>query len=222
MLTCEDFKFAEAQSFETIREAQLAILNNILHRGELVDDTIELNNIVLTITNPLKDSERLLETLTKTGAKFYRQMMLEPDPKLEKTHYERLHDHKELTEDGSFSIMIQHCDQIKEVIAKLKEKSETRRAILTLWQPQDIHDPYALCWTFAQLLIRNNRLIMTVHFRSNDIFNAFPFNILGIAKLQEKIAEEVGVRYGYFNILIGSAHIYNKNIKAVCELLPDK
>lgn len=219
MLTYEDFKFDEAQSLGTIRDAQLAILDDILHSGELVEDTIELNNVTLTISDPLEKSEKLFKTLTNTGAKFYKQMMLEPDPKLEKTHYNRLHDHKELTEDGSLSIMIQHCDQVNEVIAKLKEKSETRRAILTLWQPRDIFDPYALCWTFAQILIRKGRLQITVFFRSCDIYNAFPFNMLGIAKLQKKIADEVGVKCGSFSIVIGSAHIYNKNIDVAYKLL---
>ena len=148
--------------------------------------------------------------------------MLESDPTLEKTHYKRLYYWDQINDsflkyDGECPFCgfenISH-DQITSVIKKLKEKPETRRAILTLWQPQDISDPYALCWTFAQILIRKGRVIMTVHFRSNDIYNAFPFNILGIAILHKKIADEVGVKCGDFNVVIGSAHIYNHNISA--------
>lgn len=211
--------FQYTEPFETIREAQLSLLDDILHSGDLVEETIEINNVVMTITNPLKYSGNLLGEMTKTSQKFYSQMMLEPDPNLEKTHYCRLNDWREILEDKSTSILTQHFNQIQEVINKLKEKSTTRRCVISLWKPQDVSDPYALCWTHAQLLLRRGRLDITVFFRSNDIYNAFPFNMLGIAKLQERIANDVGVRCGDFNIIIGSAHIYNKNIQASRDLI---
>jgi len=205
---------------KTIKEAQIEILKIVLNDGETIEDTLELNNISICIKSPLRDTYDLFDNLTPIAKKHMEQMMLEPDPNLPKTHYERLHNYvvgdKIICEIGENLVSY---DQIEEVIKRLKENPLSKRCILTLWSPEDINDKYALSWTFAQLLIRNNKLIMTSFFRSLDIWNGFPYNCVGIANLQADIADRIGVETGEFIIHIGSAHTYKKHINEIKEYL---
>jgi thymidylate synthase len=206
-------------SVNTIKEAQIDILELILDEGKEVENLLEINNISASILHPLRDSEKLFEHVTKIAEKHMDQMMLKPNPKLPKTHYGRLHEWVEMNEDIEGHLYKRYYDQITEVIARLKENPFSKRCVLTLWQPQDISDPYALSWVFSQLMIRDGKLIMTNFFRGCDCWNAFPFNMFGIAKLQAEIAEKLGVEAGEFIVHIGSVHIYKTHIKEIEEYL---
>ncbi len=203
-------------SFKTIKEAQADLLKLILEEGEEIEDTLEINNISVYISNPLLNSEELFKDITSTAEKHCSQMMLEPNPKLEKTHYGRLHNflvgNKKIHEIGENLVSY---DQIEEVIKRLKENPFSKRCVLTLWSPEDVNDKYALSFVFAQLFIRNNKLIMTNYFRSCDIWNGLSFNILGIAKLHSEIAIRLNIETGEFILHIGSAHIYKNNIEKI-------
>lgn len=206
------------RGYKTIREAQEEILYEIIKNGEEIEDTLEINNISVFIEKPMLHHGNLFEIITPIAEKHYSQMMLESDPKLDKTHYERLHNFLIGKSDEVGEDVVSY-DQIEEVIKKLKENPFSKRCVLTLWSPEDVNDKYALSWTFAQLFIRDNKLIITNYFRSCDIYNAFPWNCLGIAKLQEKIAERLGVEIGEFIVHIGSAHIYKVHREKVKEHL---
>jgi len=211
--------YVSQNSNDNIKDAQLEILRLILDEGETVENLLEINNITMCILNPLKDSESLYNHVTEISAKHMDQMMLKPNPKLPKTHYGRLHEWAEMDEDVEGSPYKRYYDQITEVITRLKENPFSKRCVITLWQPQDTSDPYALSWVFSQLIIRNGYLIMTNFFRGCDMYNAFPFNMLGIAKLQAEISEKLGVKTGEFIVHIGSAHIYKVHKKEIEEYL---
>jgi thymidylate synthase len=198
-------------TFKTIREAQIYLLQEILHSGDVIEDTLEINNISVCITHPMLYHGNLFENVTPIAEKHMSQMMIEKDCKSDKTHYNRLHNWE--------TIPLCEIDQIEEVIKKLKENPFSKRCVITLWSPEDINDKYALSFTFCQLFIRNNQLIITNYFRSCDIYNAFTFNMLGIAKLQEQIAERLGVETSEFNVHIGSAHIYKVHIEKIKDYL---
>ncbi len=209
--------YAPDYAQKTIREAQKELLNEILYGGDEIEDTLEINNISVCIEHP-NPSEDLSDLVTLIAEKHMDQMMLKPNYKLEKTHFERLHNFPVGIRFGNEENVIEY-DQVEEVIERLKENTFSKRCVLTLWSPEDCKDKYALSWTFAQLFIRNNKLIMTNYFRSCDIWNAFNFNVLGIAKLQEEIAIKLGVEMVEFIVHIGSAHIYNVHIEKIKEYL---
>jgi thymidylate synthase len=211
--------FAPDYGFKTIKEAQIELLHEILNNGDEVEDTIEIDNISVCIFHPLLNSEKLIEDITPIGKKHLSQMMLESNSNLEKTHYSRLHDWHQIKDADKYAEEITKFDQVEEVIKKLKENPFSKRCVITLWQPQDINDAYGFSYIFSQLFIRNNRLIMTNYFRSNDIYNAFPFNCFGVAKLQKEIADKLEVECGELIVHIGSAHIYKTNINKVKEYL---
>jgi thymidylate synthase len=197
--------------YKTIKEAQQEILYSIFIEGREIENTFEINNVSLCITNPLLIDREYSLNSTLISEKHMDQMLLKPNPKLEKTHYDRLH---------SFGIKgYGSYDQIEEVISRLKENPFSKRCVLTLWHPEDVSDEYALSWTMTQLMIRDNKLIFTNFFRGCDIWNAFPFNMLGVAQLQKEITDRLGIETGEFIVHIGSAHIYKVHIKSITEYL---
>ncbi len=200
--------------YKTIRRAQFELLKQIVDEGDDIEEIKEICNIFVIIDNPLLYSEDISELVTPIAKKHMAQMMLEPNPNLEKTLYKRLHD---ITIVKKLTIL--SYDQIEEVIKRLKENPNTKRAVLTLWSPEDTNDKYAPPWISSQLMIRDNKLIMTNYFRSCDIYNGLPFNCLGIAKLQKEIADKLSVEVGEFILYIGSAHIYKTNIDKIEQYL---
>lgn len=211
--------FVPEYGYNTIKEAQKELLYEILNNGEEVENLLEINNISVFIEHPLKDHEELFKNITPIAAKHLDQMLLKPNPELVKTHYSRLHDWHQIKDEDKIAEEITKFDQVKECIERLKENPFSKRCVMTLWQPNDTSDPYALSWTFSQLMIRDGKLIMTNFFRGCDCWNAFPFNILGISYLQQGIAKELGVETGEFIVHIGSAHIYKVHIKEIQEYL---
>lgn len=207
-------------SYKTIKRAQIELLKATLLQGEDIEETKELNGIFAIIREPLFESEKLFDDITPIGKKHLSQMMLEPNPKLEKTLYERLHEFEIRKFDNDFGLSYSYSyNQIEEVIKRLKQNPLSKRAVLSLWSPSDINDKYAPPWISSQFLIRGNKLIMITFFRSCDIWNAFPFNCLGIAKLQKEIADNLKIDTGDFIFHIGSAHIYKRHINDIKQYL---
>ena len=205
--------------FRTIKDAQLELLVAILENGDEVENLLEINNVSMMITKPLEESDELYNNITKTGRKHLDQMLLKPNPELVKTHYARLHDWHQIKDEDKITEEISKFDQVKECIERLRENPFSKRCVMTLWSPEDINDPYAFSFALCQLLIRNNKLIITSYFRGIDAYNAMPFNCLGIAKLQEEIANTLGVETGEFVIHIGSCHIYKSNTSEIKKYL---
>lgn len=203
--------YSPDHGYSTIRKAQKELLRLILDEGDEIEETLEINNISVFINNPKLCSENLSDLETPISKKFMSQMMIEKDCKSDKTHYDRLHNWD--------TIPFYSIDQIEEVIKKLKENPFSKRCVLNLWSAEDVNDKYALPWVCSQLFIRDNKLIMTNYFRSCDIYNAFPWNVLGTVILREQIAQRLGIETGEFIVHIGSAHIYKVHQEKVQEYL---
>lgn len=145
---------------QTIKETQIDMLKIIISEGEEVENLLEVNNISAVIKYPLLGSSDLVPT--EIGKKHMDQMMLRPNPKLEKTHYSRLYNY--VVGDIKKNEMRESLDiynQVENCIERLRENPFSKRCVITLWSPPDTSDPYALSWTFSQLMIRNGKLIMT-------------------------------------------------------------
>ena len=104
---------------------------------------------------------------------------------------------------------------LEEVLKMLDEDSSTRRAVLSIYHPDDVrraNNGYEVpCATQLYLRIRNGKLNMTLMMRSNDIVSAFPSDIYGFMRFQESIATLLGIGIGTYTQLIGSAHIIMDN-----------
>jgi thymidylate synthase len=117
-------------------------------------------------------------------------------------------------------------DQIKEVISTLKNSPNSRRMLVTAWNPGVLPDTgisfeenvkqgkAALppCHAFFQFYVHDNKLSCQLYQRSADIFLGVPFNIASYALLTEMVAHVCGYKAGDFVHTFGDAHIYNNHL----------
>ncbi|MFC6171282.1 thymidylate synthase [Loigolactobacillus jiayinensis] len=111
-------------------------------------------------------------------------------------------------------------DQIKNVINQIKTTPDSRRMIVTAWNPEDV--PTAAlppCHTMFQFYVADGKLSCQLYQRSGDVFLGVPFNIASYALLTALIAKEVGLEVGEFIHTLGDAHIYSNHVDQVKEQL---
>lgn len=107
-------------------------------------------------------------------------------------------------------------DQITKLIDQLKSKPDSRRHIVTAWNPADV-DKMALppCHAMFQFYVSNNKLSCQLYQRSCDTFLGLPFNIASYALLVHMIAQQCDLQVGDFVWTGGDVHIYNNHIEQV-------
>jgi thymidylate synthase len=105
-------------------------------------------------------------------------------------------------------------DQLAEVIHLIKHQPNSRRMILSAWNPAEIHN-MALppCHTLIQFYVANNKLSLQLYQRSGDVFLGIPFNIASYALLLEMVAQVTNLEVGEFVHTIGDAHIYSNHVE---------
>lgn len=111
-------------------------------------------------------------------------------------------------------------DQLLQVIDQIKNTPDSRRLIVSAWNPGMIKD-MALppCHAFFQFYVANGKLSCQLYQRSADIFLGVPFNIASYALLTHMIAQACGLQVGEFVHTLGDAHIYTNHIDQVKEQL---
>ena len=107
-------------------------------------------------------------------------------------------------------------DQIANLIEGLKKNPDSRRHIVSAWNPADV-DNMALppCHTMFQFYVVDGRLSCQLYQRSGDTFLGIPFNIASYALLTMMVAQVCGYKLGDFIHTIGDAHIYLNHIEQV-------
>lgn len=107
-------------------------------------------------------------------------------------------------------------DQLKDVIEMIKKTPDSRRLIVSAWNPEDVPS-MALppCHTLFQFYVADGKLSCQLYQRSGDIFLGIPFNIASYSLLTHLIAHECGLEVGEFVHTIGDAHIYTNHFEQV-------
>lgn len=105
-------------------------------------------------------------------------------------------------------------DQIAQVVAQIKTNPDSRRHVVSAWNPADI-DQMALppCHCLFQFYVANGRLSCQLYQRSADVFLGVPFNIASYALLTMMVAQVTGYRPGEFIHTLGDAHLYLNHLE---------
>lgn len=104
-------------------------------------------------------------------------------------------------------------DQIADVQDMIRRSPDSRRLIVTAWNPADV-PRMALppCHCLFQFYVADGRLSCQLYQRSADIFLGVPFNIASYALLTEMMAAVTGLRPGEFVHTLGDAHLYSNHL----------
>jgi thymidylate synthase len=114
-------------------------------------------------------------------------------------------------------------DQITEVIETLKTNPDSRRMIVSAWNPADIPDmALAPCHCLFQFYVADGRLSCQLYQRSADVFIGVPFNIASYALLTMMMAQVTGLKPGEFVHTFGDAHLYLNHLDQADEQLRRK
>lgn len=104
-------------------------------------------------------------------------------------------------------------DQISQVIEHIKHNPNSRRLIVTAWNPAEV-DKMALppCHALFQFYVAGRRLSCQLYQRSADVFLGVPFNIASYALLTMMVAQVCDLGVGDFVHTLGDAHLYSNHL----------
>ncbi|MDQ0645249.1 thymidylate synthase [Microbacterium murale] len=113
-----------------------------------------------------------------------------------------------------------HIDQLAQVIDQIRVTPDSRRLIVSAWNPADIPDmALAPCHALFQFYVADGKLSCQLYQRSADMFLGVPFNIASYALLTMMIAQQVGLEPGDFVWTGGDCHVYDNHLEQVREQL---
>jgi len=111
-------------------------------------------------------------------------------------------------------------DQIAQVVASIRRNPDSRRHLVTAWNPADV-DRMALppCHALFQFYVAEGHLSCQLYQRSADLFLGVPFNIASYALLTLMVAQVTGLQPGDFVLTLGDAHLYLNHLDQAREQL---
>jgi thymidylate synthase len=112
-------------------------------------------------------------------------------------------------------------EQYPLAIDKLRNDSDTRQAVITLWNPNLDNQPNKRdypCTILHQFRIRNNKLNMSVYMRSNDVWLGAAYDFFQFTRVQIAMASVLGIEPGKYAHHVGSLHIYEQHYNSAESL----
>jgi thymidylate synthase len=209
---------------ETLDDAMAVIFREILENGDTARPTKganrEITGILLEVTNP-----RARLSLTETRSRLFSAIgefcwYLAGASDLEFIEY-YLSRYADFAEDGTifgaYGPRLFHwrnTNQLKNVTRILREGPDSRRAVIQLFDAEDIivRHKDVPCTCTLQFLVRGDRLNLVTYMRSNDAFIGLPHDFFCFTMLQEIVARELGIELGTYKHMVGSLHIYEHDL----------
>lgn len=113
--------------------------------------------------------------------------------------------------------------QVQRIISLLKEKPDSRQAVIQLFGSADLMKKYkdVPCTCTMQFMVRHGRLHMLTTMRSNDVYLGLPHDVFSFTMLQEIIARSLGMDVGPYKHAVGSLHLYDKHREKVEQYLEE-
>ncbi|WP_417589124.1 thymidylate synthase [Owenweeksia hongkongensis] len=114
-------------------------------------------------------------------------------------------------------------DQISQLIEDIKNNPNSRRLLVSAWNPKDVpvmaKSGLPPCHTLFQFYVAEGKLSCQLYQRSADIFLGVPFNIASYALLTMMVAQVCDLEYGDFVHTFGDAHLYSNHMEQTKEQL---
>lgn len=114
-------------------------------------------------------------------------------------------------------------DQLAQVVEDIKANPDSRRLLVSAWNPKDIpvmvKSGLPPCHSLFQFYVTEGRLSCQLYQRSADVFLGVPFNIASYALLTMMVAQVTGLKPGDFVHTFGDAHLYSNHLEQVEEQL---
>lgn len=127
-----------------------------------------------------------------------------------------------VTIKGSYGERIFRSEQIHRILALLKNRKTSRRAVLQIFMPEDLQNPKEVpCTISLQFFSRNNMLDLIVSMRSNDALIGLPHDIFSFTMIQEIAARHLGLELGKYIHFVGSLHLYSQQVKDAENYIAD-
>jgi len=121
---------------------------------------------------------------------------------------------------GALELMARPIDQISDVMETIRTDPDSRRMIVSAWNPADLGDmALAPCHCLFQFYVADGRLSCQLYQRSADVFLGVPFNIASYALLTMMMAQVTGLKPGEFVHTFGDAHLYLNHLDQAEEQL---
>lgn len=138
--------------------------------------------------------------------------------------YDKFSDDK-ITLNGAYGYRMRKSsgiDQLDELINLLINSPQTRRAVITLYNPSDLLNSKSMdipCNTTLFFKIRNGKLDLTVINRSNDLFLGIPYNVFAFNVIQHFVATKVQIEVGVQRHFTDSLHLYQHDADKVKKII---
>lgn len=204
-------------NIDTIGQAWIKLLKQIKKSGKKV-----LYN---------GDSDRPIQELV--GISFTINNIIMPDPIIEKymvkeeyewmeNNFTKLGKVKELYDEDSYASRLYNYmnekNQINWVIEKLKKQENTCSATITTFEPL-IDEKYIPCVSMLDFYMQDKKLNLYVYCRSLDFGCKAYVNLVMLYKILKQVAEEIEAEIGSMNLIVKSAHIYDKDVEKIDDIL---
>lgn len=114
-------------------------------------------------------------------------------------------------------------NQLERVIERLKQKPDTRRAVIVLLEMTDLQPEKleAPCTTALQFIHRRGHLHLVAMMRSNDAYLGLPHDVFCFTMIQELIARSLGSKVGEYHHFATSLHLYGRDVDKVSRYLDE-
>ncbi len=111
-------------------------------------------------------------------------------------------------------------DQIGQVVEQIKTNADSRRHIVTAWNPADLENmALPACHALFQFYVGGGKLSCQLYQRSADVFLGLPFNVASYSLLTHMVAQQCGLGVGDFVWTGGDCHLYLNHIEQAKEQL---
>lgn len=109
------------------------------------------------------------------------------------------------------------AEQIEYVIRTLRNDELSRQAIINIWRNRPGSSKDIPCTLNFQFMIRDKKLHLIAHMRSNDVWLGLPYDLFNFTQIQAYVARVLNMGIGTYTHFVGSLHLYEDNVEAATE-----